>query len=318
MSTLSNITDSQLVKQIVKTYIGNLSELAMDTRRHFLYRAYLATGDELLHKTLTETYLPLSEKEAERYVNSFTDDYDALKERKLKLIANSKPHKITEEKRKEYWLKHPDIYIASGLLWPIYYVAKFGGDISPFIAKIDKNKYKAVFKELFENPNFIKYAVVRATNLVYLARDLDIANVEDEFLEIFRKQFTDDIDQMDDIEFTNYVYGLTHIVIGDSSFYDKQVNGEKLKWVADELTYLEDKIFERLSLDVNTETALCMRIFGIGKSHYIEKVMERIKQSYSSEKGYIQREEKDSFKFAEHTNAIALLLFNFDQYMKRL
>lgn len=47
--------------------------------------------------------------------------------------------------------------------------------------------------------------------------------------------------------------------------------------------------------------------------NYIDKVEKRLVKNFDEKKGYIIRETDSSFKFAEHTNAITLLLFNFDK-----
>jgi len=299
----------KIVKKIIKTYVGRLDELSFPKARHFLYRAFKATNKQDLYRLLVKKCLPETEKRKQKITDCYLNDYDSFLKERQKGIENYKAVKINDQKKKEEWLRHISLPVLSAsVLRELHYARIFGLGGGVFEEVSEFVKEKGILDELLESPDFIKYAATCATNIVYFGRNLGLFDIEKEFIKVFKKAFDKKEFIKDNVVFTNFVYGLTHIIIGDSAFYQKPLDKDKYFWVFKDFKKYGKDIFSRLSLDINVEVALCLRFFG-RENGFVKRVVERLIRNFDKEKGYIQREKRNSFSFAEHTNAVALLLF---------
>lgn len=299
------MSNQSITDTIITTYLSALTEFSPSKKRHFLYRAYVATSREDLGVLLKEVAISLSHTEKE-LIRMYNDAYEKLLERRQAELSSYSIRKPNDKKKLEQWQKHISLYIFHGLVWALYYLRTLSiSDTPPFTIDV-----KSIENELFSDVQFIRYATVSAVNIVFLSRNIGLFNIEEQFSTKFQKIF-EDSPHKDIVTFTNYIYGLTHIIIGDSNFYTQDILREKYGWVKNALDLYQEQIFDQLSLDINTEVALCYRMFGIENNEYIQKVSQRLLANFYD--GYIHRETDNSMNFAEHTNAIALLLFNFDR-----
>ncbi|MGI5827940.1 MAG: DUF3541 domain-containing protein [Patescibacteria group bacterium] len=293
-------------ESIIKTYTTKINELPKDKGRHFLYRAWLATGKEDLKKQLFELAYDYTKEKGIKEINSFLEDPKNYFQKKQGEVERYKSRKINDTQKRQQWLRRIDLYSYHCLIWYMYYMNVFG----VLKKQMRQELFSAYPEKVLTDSRFVLYATVSATNTAYLSKQFNIADIIDDYLNLFTEIFNNKLLADDEI-FNNYVYGLTHIIIGDSNFYQQQVQRAKYRWVGEAFNRLTDDIFTRLSLDINVEVALCMKMLGMENRAYIESVNKRVEDNFSLSKGYILREENNSFEFAEHTNAVTLLLFNF-------
>jgi hypothetical protein len=304
------MNSNQLTNAIIATYTARIDELPKWKKRHFLYRAVKATGRQNIQDLLIKKTKASTLESGRQVVKQYHTDYQQFLIKQHRRLGAYKTRKINDQQKKVQWESLPDVYAFHNYLWSLYYLSLFNSQPQEIAVK----KIAYIFQQLFSHPQFIKYAVVCASNLVYLSRSFALFDAEAEFINQFQQIFTPKDIASDDIVFTNYIYGLTHIVIGESFFYQQPVDKAKLKWVEQALTQHAPEIFSRLTLDVNTETALCLKMLGVPQSDYLKLVEQRLIENFNTVEGYITRESHNSFSYAEHTNAIALLLFRADYW----
>jgi len=303
------MTEKEIIDSIIKTYVQRLDELKDIKQRHFLYRAFVSTGRPELQELLRKKMSDMTRDQAERVIDKYNHNHEKFVAVQGVAASKYRAKKINDQKKKEQWEKHPLIFAYHTVLWPLYYVRKLELNL-PLENPI---KLAEVQAELLNNPDFTKYAVVSATNTVYVSRNLGLFDIEPQFVELFKKTFKSDEILADDVVFTNYIYGLTHIIIGDSEFYERGVDAQKYAWAKEQFVQYQDEIYKRLTLDINEEVALCLRFLGESNDNeFVQKVKKRLIKVFDVKEGYIQREIRSNFDFAEHTNAVALVLFNFD------
>lgn len=101
---------------------------------------------------------------------------------------------------------------------------------------------------------------------------------------------------------TTTIYGITHILIGASDFYTKQIDGvyKKLAAIVDKCI-CNDEVFNSVTFDLQMELLLCSKLFG----NHITRNMDR----------YI---EFNNLEDNEHTNMLYILLNKYDLYDKSI
>ena len=297
---------NNIVDTIIRTYVDRRSELPENKQRHFLYRAVKATGREDLSDIFLHELKPYTLKQDGAAVSAYVADQAAYLTAASKDIIKYEPRKQNDAAKKEQWLAVPSLYANHSLVWSLYYLKVF--NVSTLPIKLDVEE---IWQTLLANPNFLKYAPVCAINLIYHLRNLGFGDRTKELGDLFRTVFAN-TDPNDPVTYINYVYGLTHIVIGESNFYISTVDQAKLLWIREIFEQQQDPIYDRLTLDINAEVALCLLMLCSDAKQYIAQVEQRLVDNFVAKDGYIHREEKSTFQFAEHTNAVAILLFRFN------
>lgn len=294
----------EITEKIIETYLSRLGELSSPKARHFLWRAYKATGREDILDLLQLRAVPYTERRS-AVVDEYLHHYNELIVGHLLGGPHTTDSKPNDAKKNEVIRAHEDVCRYGSFLWSFYYQKALG-----IIEEIEVEvpEMKKIQEEIFKSPDLLRYAVVLVANVIYLSKGFGIFDREDDYVKFFQEIYAD-LDTSNIVDFTNYAYGLTHIVIGSSLFYTKDVDVEKYQWVIEAFDKYSDEIFEKLSLDINTEVAYCYKLMGVKNNDYIEKVIKRLEANFNTKDGYIHREGKNSFNFAEHTNAVALLLF---------
>lgn len=300
--------DTQFISDsIVKTYTERLNELSEGKARHFLYRAYKATGRPEIKELLLKKSVPYTK--SSQIVNDYLSNYNNFLDRRVEHLNVKKAAKINDEKKIVQLKKHVRLSAYVSLLFQMYYLKflEIETGVPDNIPDLD-----AIKAELLDHPDFIKYASTYATNIVYLSKNLGLFDIENEYLEQFNNIFKPKNILNSEVVFTNYAYGLTHAIIGASNFYVQKVDASKYQWCLDAFDIYSEAIYDTLTLDINAEVALCYKFLNVRENDYIQKVTQQLLNAFDSRDGYIHRETRNSFNFAEHTNAVALLLFNFE------
>ena len=295
--------DVNSIEQIViNTYIDRIHELPLEKGRHFLHRAWLASKRRDLRKRLESEFRTFSEQRYLNYLSDFKNGFKESLKNETNNIHNLPVRKINEEKRNEQWLKHIELKVFSHLLTELYYYTFYNPGYRE--KSIDAKKY---LLELLKSEDYCKYATVSACDIVYYSKNKLGLDFEEDFIALFRKIFLQSIENQE--LFFNYIYGLTHIIIGATDFYLKGIKKQSYSWVLQELNKYQNRIYDDLTLDINVEVALCYKILGV-KSEFVGKVVNRAMRGFNKRIGYIKREGESSFEFAEHQNAVSLLLID--------
>lgn len=214
--------EKELISQsIIKTYLKRIDELSPGVARHFLYRASQITSLPKLNKLLDESKKFTSNNRCR--LKTYISDPTAIEKEHNDRLQNYKVKKVNDGKKLEQWKKHLPIYSYHSIIWCLFYLRIFNISYpKSWHLKIKKRSIE-IINILLDSPIFIKFSTVSAINIIFLSKNCGLANKEKEFVQIFKKLFADRKEIKDDlIVFTNYIYGLTHIVIGASDFYKKK------------------------------------------------------------------------------------------------
>lgn len=280
-----------------------------------MYRAVKATNRADLIEIFDQESKPYTESHSRLAVAAYLNDKEAYFKSVMEEVKGYVCKKQNDKKKIEQWSAVPFLRANSSLAWSLYYLNVFGITYPSIEIEVEK-----IWQTIRANPNFVKYAPVCTMNLVYHLRNLGFGDRTDQVCKMFNKIFTTS-NLNDLVNFTNYIYGLTHIIIGESNFYLQPIDQKRLAWVREIFQQHLDDIYDRLTLDINAEVALSLLMLSDHTNPYIQRVKQRLEAQYVPEdgyihyvpeKGYIHQEGNSFFEFAEHTNAVAVLLYNFD------
>jgi len=168
---------------------------------------------------------------------------------------------------------------------------------------------KIDFKKYFNDENLIKFYGTQLLNRAYELNKLGVLNIINEFLKKYKKIFMEvDDNELNDLEFKNKIYGLTHIVINESDYYQKWASKKKLKWVLDYFYENIDKIIKKTNSDIIAEVGLCFMLCRDKQNKILKKVKDYLVKEFDNNLGYIPRDNKKKLGISEHTNIIAYMV----------
>jgi hypothetical protein len=115
----------------------------------------------------------------------------------------------------------------------------------------------------------------------------------------------------DVLEWRNKIYGLTHLIIAATYFYQRFVSKDQFIWILDLFNNEIEEIISNTNVDVVAEVGLCFKLCKEKKSRALDKAREYVLSKYDPRCGYIVKEESEgSLEKAEHRNIIAVLLLS--------
>lgn len=90
------------------------------------------------------------------------------------------------------------------------------------------------FSRYVTNEDMVKAWAAQLANQVYWLRQLGEQDVVDEFVDTFKKAYPDDKDKkLSSQQYGNKIYGMTHVIFGDSEYYQHQVSEQEHQWIYD-------------------------------------------------------------------------------------
>ena len=151
--------------------------------------------------------------------------------------------------------------------------------------KIDKYNFKKNASTKYINSlYFITNLRHTLTSLDRIVDDINYNECIDYFIDLYKNQSNE-----------TTIYGITHILIGASDFYQKQINDKyySLVSILEDLT--SKSLFNKLSLDLRIEILLCCKLFGHEKNIDLSSEIS-----------------KSNLDKNEHTNMLYILLKKYE------
>lgn len=171
------------------------------------------------------------------------------------------------------------------------------------------------FSRYVTNEDMVKAWAAQLANQVYWLRQLGEQDVVDEFVETFKKAYPDDKDKkLSSQQFGNKIYGMTHVIFGDSEYYQHQVSEQEHQWIYDYFRENIDTILLRAKEDVIAEVGLTFLLAGLEDDPVVEKTRLAIQSSIDKKRGMIPSITDDfDLEYGEHRNVLAIMLLDWQQ-----
>ncbi|WP_286301730.1 DUF3541 domain-containing protein [Vibrio apostichopi] len=171
------------------------------------------------------------------------------------------------------------------------------------------------FSRYVTNEDMIKAWAAQLANQVYWLRQLGEQDVVDQFVDTFKKAYPDDKDKkLSSQQYGNKIYGMTHVIFGDSEYYQHQVSEQEHQWIYDYFRENIDTILLRAKEDVIAEVGLTFLLAGLEDDPVVEKTRLAIQASIDEKYGMIPSITGDfDLEYGEHRNVLAIMLLDWQQ-----
>ncbi|MDN3629530.1 DUF3541 domain-containing protein [Vibrio lentus] len=171
------------------------------------------------------------------------------------------------------------------------------------------------FSRYVTNEDMVKAWAAQLANQVYWLRQLGEQDVVDEFVETFKKAYPDSQDRkLSSQQYGNKLYGMTHVIFGDSEYYQHQVSEQEHQWIYDYFRENIDTILLRAKEDVIAEVGLTFLLAGLEDDPVVEKTRLAIQASIDKDHGMIPSITGDfDLEYGEHRNVLAIMLLDWQQ-----
>ena len=305
------LTYSQSAQLIKDTYESQLYTLPAFREGHFGLRMY--------RQTLNDKYLPAvwtDMAQVANRLNRFANEVSAPEQIFLYSEARLATYHDKEDERSQrrYTVtKHQPEYLYLGI------------DLIGAMARADeyglKHKQDKSLRSVLRRYDFARYATdpemieawaAQLANQVYWLRQLGEQDVVNAFTDAFRTTYPDNQDKkLSPQQYSNKIYGMTHIILGDSQYYQKQVNEADHQWIYDYFRDNIDTIILRSKEDVIAEVGISFLLAGLDNDPVVEKTRQAIQSAINTQQGMIPSVEGDyDLKYGEHRNVLAIMLLD--------
>ncbi|MCP3697846.1 MAG: DUF3541 domain-containing protein [Aliivibrio sp.] len=168
------------------------------------------------------------------------------------------------------------------------------------------------FKKYATDEAMIKAWAAQLANQVYWLRQLGEQDVVDEFVEAFKLAYPDNKDAaLSKQQYGNKIYGLTHILLADSQYYQYPLKESDHQWIYDYLRNNIDTILERAKEDIISEVGITFLLAGLENDPVVYKTQKHIQDAINREKNMVPSTSNSTdLTDGEHRNVLAIMLLD--------
>ncbi|GLR74793.1 DUF3541 domain-containing protein [Aliivibrio sifiae] len=168
------------------------------------------------------------------------------------------------------------------------------------------------FKKYATDEAMIKAWAAQLANQVYWLRQLGEQDVVDEFVEAFKLAYPDNKDAaLSKQQYGNKIYGLTHILLADSQYYQYPLKESDHQWIYDYLRNNIDTILKRTKEDIISEVGITFLLAGLEDDPVVYKTQKHIQNAINREKSMVPSTSNSTdLTDGEHRNVLAIMLLD--------
>ncbi|GJQ59599.1 MAG: hypothetical protein SCALA701_24000 [Candidatus Scalindua sp.] len=285
---------------------ANFSTLSPTKQGHYGIRMYRLTGDRAYLSPSLFRVFTLADKLQDAFVHLDNRQYINTY---LKDIYDLQGSSYKDSLQKEILATpNADFYFyLTRVVYPMAVLQEMG------LASKHHNKLLERMKEVdFRTPLLTKKIILawsaQTANWVYWLRDLGIVDLSVEYNEAFKSAF-ETFDKTQISKFKTQLYGLTHIIIADSGYYQRYVNATQHRWILDFFKEHQTEIFKHATPDIIAEIGIAHILSGQKESEFVTKARKFVFSFFDPEHTWIPCK-KGSFDLSkgEHRNVLAYIL----------
>jgi hypothetical protein len=294
---------------IQKVYEQALPTLSEDKQRHFAQRLYRLTGEQ--------RWRPLNRAYGERLMVRLEEDIAGLAEpgyaatRSRAIVADYSQRTAKQRARRAMLGEWGEIAFARSLLFR-QVQAEYHGLLPALEDHERALGYQAevAWAPFLTDPAVIGIYAAQVANYTYFLHQLGVMDLRREVEAAFQRRYPPDrVAKLDDAEYRNWLYGLTHFVIADSRYYQRKVDPEVHAWVLDALERETTGILARATADIQAEVAMAFLLAGREDHPLVGQVREALVAAIDPASGIIPSPEGETgLAGGEHRNVLAIMV----------
>lgn len=308
---VSPLATPSIGETIRDRYEQALPDLPPGKQRHYATRLYRITGDP--------DYLPIIYQDLTGDADFLQRDLSQLHNRDYRLSrAQQIAHRYRDDtdkhqRRKQLLLAYDEIPFAKNLLYYLNKVDQLGlAGKPPFTQTEQGLAYlrQVDFARFILDPEVIAAYSPQLANMVYYLHHLGIGDLREPFQQAFLQVFPDSPPRPGPA-LDAQVYGMTHVVIAASGYYQQPIRREDFTWIFDYLERHHRELIAYTKPDIYTEMALCFLLAGEGDSPVVRAVREALEQVYDPQAQMIPSAHWGTdLNKGEHRNVLAIMLYH--------
>ncbi|SNY96890.1 DUF3541 domain-containing protein [Halomonas sp. hl-4] len=294
---------------IQEVYEQALPTLSEDKQRHFTQRLYRLTGEQ--------RWRPLNHAYGERIVVRLEEDIAGLAEpgyaadRSRAIVADYSQLTAKHRARRAMLGEWGEMAFARELLFQLVQAEYYGllpaienhEQALSYLAEVDWTAF-------LTDPGVIGIYAAQVANQAYFLHQLGVMDLRREVEAAFRRHYPPErVAGLNDAEYRNWLYGLTHFVIADSRYYQREVDPEEHAWVLEALERETANILDRGTADIQAEVALVFLLAGREDHPLVGRVREVLAAAVDPASGIIPSSSgRGDLESGEHRNVLAIMV----------
>ena len=162
------------------------------------------------------------------------------------------------------------------------------------------------------NPEMVKAWAAQLANLVIWLKQLGGKDYSKQFIDMLQKTYPDNQDTLlDKQQYENKIYGLTHLVLAQSRYYQYPLDRMEFPWIFDYFDTHIDTILSRTKADVIAEVGIAYLITQQSGHPALEKTQENIADQYDATQHMIPGPQGEfAITSGAHRNILSIILLS--------
>ncbi|MBP9865423.1 MAG: DUF3541 domain-containing protein [Candidatus Omnitrophica bacterium] len=303
-------SDADIAASIKLYFESRKDELRPEIRGHWMLRLYRISGDIRYRREL-QAYGDYLTGKLKNFVSGLEDP--GLKARLVSelLGPEQRSEKGKYAKRRKVLSEVTDYLYMHQLLYVTFMVQSVGlqRQEAPAFQQALTALRGFPFESYLRERSLILYYAAETSNDVYYLKILGLADFEVEYFKAFQSVYREVDERLDPVLLENKIYGMTHLMIAASEYYQRKVSQEKFGWVLDYFDKHLEEILPRLKPDVVAEVGLCFLLAGLPDHAVAAQTRRFIAWSWDPASGIIPSVRGGvDLNQSEHRNVLALML----------
>ena len=302
----------QIAIRILSTYQQALPKLPLKQQKHFCLRMYRLTGDSI--------WLPPVVADLHNVITTLRSDRDSLMnagyhQRRIDSLAADFARETRKNRsRRVLFEGRDDIRLQLDWLYKLatiddYHIADAA--VSQLCREMKERLRLGHLVEFLLDTQTITVYAAQAANAVEYLRQLGLADIREDSRRHFLEVFPDSLDRkLDDEQFGDKVYGLTHIIISAGGYYQRLLDRREYAWILDYFSRIQNRLLNRLSADVIAEVGLCFLLCDDTETTLVDLCRQKVAKRFDRKHGLILSPLGSyDLQIGEHRNILAYMLF---------
>lgn len=314
-STARNDVYQQAATEIQSIYEAQFEALSDDKQRHFAQRIWRLTGDP--------EYLALNEAYGERLLGELAEYDDIvsspekLSERNREMLE-SYPVRTTKQRRRQVMFsERSEMMVPKHLLFRLAQANYHDllGELPPErLARLEAAVMAVDWKDFLTDPEVLSVYGAQVANNVAFLNQLGLVDLRSDVVQAFQQLYPSErIDTLSRAEYYNWLYGMTHIVIAYSHYYQRLVPEEQVAWIIEALVRQEDKLLDSVKEDILAEVALSLQLTGREDLPLVDAIRNHLLESRDADAGIIPAADGSlDLEDGEHRNVLAIMVLGWE------
>lgn len=313
----SSAQQAEVVSSIREHYEDRMIELSLSLQRHYAQRLYRMTGEEV--------FLPYNEYYAHQLITTLrrdldylADDPDYLLYRDHVLLQGRPLRTLRQRQRYELLQAHPGMTFATSLVFRMIQLDYYG-----LLEHALDGRAEQAFDLLTPMPfdtfviseEAVRHYAAQAANLVWFLQQLGVTDLREPFMTRFQSiypPYQDDL--LSRQEFNNKIYGMTHIVIAASRYYQDSLPSDSFPWITDYFIDQLPKLLETATEDILAEVGISLALTGYVDHSATNQLRQALVAAYDSDARMIPSPQGSTdFAHGEHRNVLAVMLLSWPE-----